>query len=279
MRCGRDKIKHIIEWHYICLKLGLPSNFVSLIVGQSGSGKTHTIKHEIYKFMAEYGLEIPFIEIDATQLTSEGWEGFNLSKVLCDKVSNLDDLQKAVIYVDEVDKLVATSDGRRGEHQLGVQSNFLKYLEGGVISLKPDRIHTHEISTAQMTWIFSGAFEPIFEARRKENNSIGFSEEHISTTNESVYNYKIDWSDIIKAGLMPELINRMNILIQTSPYSVDELKEISENGHDSYFSELVLNVPVDHEACAKYSKELKAGARGIHKYVYQNALENYKGKS
>jgi ATP-dependent protease Clp ATPase subunit len=287
MRDSRDDIKKIIEWHMICLQEGksqFPCNFVPLVVGPSGSGKTYSIT----KTIAEWALyddkgakeDIPFIYIDSTQLTAEGWDGVSISQALYDGCQgDIDLLNYAIIYIDEIDKLGYSGGSVSDKHNKNIQSNLLSWLDPGTDKSLQVRVNNEKrsipVSVAQATWIFSGAFEPLFQDKTLQSKSIGFNADPVSvdTTN---YDQKMHWNDIKKAGLMPELVNRMNVLIQTKEYTDKELKGILESSYDKKFIESILGVKVPTSKLIGDVKGHKAGARGINKALYQKALERYK---
>lgn len=287
MRDPRDDIRKVIEWHVRCITEGpgqFPCNFVPLVVGPSGSGKTYTITESLNEWdivLDDRELSVPFVYIDATQLTSEGWEGQSLSNVLRDAYTFYgEDLKYAVIYIDEVDKLAATgADSNHSAHNLAIQSNLLSWLDKGVPKsiAGNSRSRAIEISTAQMTWIFSGAFESLFVAKSLDNKGMGFNAE-VEKNRKVNYNQKLGWEDIKKAGLMPELVNRMNVLIQTYEYSDKEMTEIIKENYDKRFIETILGVKIPMARALRDAKKFKAGARGISKALYQEALEKYQFK-
>ena len=289
MKNPRDDIRKIVEWHATCITEGegqFPCNFIPLIVGPSGSGKTYTVVESVNEWTISYsnGFEdsIPFIYIDATQLTAEGWDGLTLSECLYDGCNgDVDLLEKAIIYVDEIDKLSMNMPGNAGGHHKNIQSNLLSWLDKSsdkALSIKQGGKYSHiPVSVAQATWIFSGAFEPLFQAKSIDNKSMGFNAD-VSQNNKVNYNQAIAWQDIMKAGLMPELVNRMNVLIQTYEYSDKQLEEIIKGSYDKKFIEKILGVKVPNAKVLRETKKFKAGARGINKALYQEALEKYQLK-
>lgn len=287
MRDSRDDIKKIIEWHVTCITDGpgqFPCNFIPLIVGPSGSGKTYTVTEALNDWdvvMDGKPMTVPFVYVDATQLTAEGWEGQSLSDVLRDAFDEYGDaMEYGIIYIDEIDKLAAKSgSAQRDAHLTGVQSNLLSWLDKSSDKILPAKrgYKPLQVSTAQITWIFSGAFEQLFMAKSLDNKGMGFNA-LVDKNTKVDYTQKMTWQDIKKAGLMPELVNRMNILIQTYEYSDKELLDIIKEDYDKKFIETILDVKMPASKVLRNTLKHKAGARGISKALYQEALERYKLK-
>lgn len=297
MRDGRKDIEKVIEW--FCMQSfdqyqTLPVNYVPLVVGPSGSGKTHTIKRTIEKYTDIINRDrpnkipwyIPFIEIDATMLTAEGWEGLSLPNALGQAAVGLEDpshIQSAVIFIDEIDKIAMSSDVRHSNHAKNIQQNFLKLLD-------PDVMYTvysgskrggtsFDINLSQTLIIFGGAFESIFQQKLLTKKSIGFNADTVSEADLSIlYDQELNWEDIKKFGFMEEFVNRMNVLIQTKPYSKYQLNHIARNSFDKSFIENELGVKVSCNSAVNNSINAKSGARGIQKDMYQQALGKYKLK-
>ncbi len=175
-----------------------------ILAGQSGSGKTHTIK----TLSKEKGLD--FIEVNAAQLTKEGTSGNSLSKALS-PLGNLKG-KNAIVFVDEFDKLFISGNSNSSlahETTLGVQNEFLKVLESDKTSVFGDYGKYIDIDISKVLFIFAGAF----------NN-----EENIT----------ID--KLRSFGVKTEFLGRVGLVYNAETLSLDDLYVILEKSPllDSY---------------------------------------------
>ncbi len=186
-----------------------------LLVGPSGTGKTHLIQslRKLHDF--------PLISLDATQLMPTGnAEGINikqLKKLINDTVQELlkkphyhseeGVLNQMIIFVDEFDKLGTTFDSS-GNWNKHVQANFLTMID-----------NKEEFSG--ISWIFAGAFSNIFEHKALPEKCIGF----FPGTKEENTPEILD-SDILKAGIIPEMLGRISLIVQLDTFTKEDYKEI-----------------------------------------------------
>jgi ATP-dependent Clp protease ATP-binding subunit ClpX len=186
-----------------------------LLIGPSGTGKTHLVQSykELYKF--------PLIYLDATQLMPSGNDhGVNikqLKKLIDDTCQQLTKtpqyhspegvLNQLIIYVDEFDKLgnCFESSGAWNKH---VQANFLTMID-------------NKDEFAGISWIFTGAFSELFK-NKNNSNSIGFFTDNKS---EHIENEITD-KDIIKSGIIPEMLGRINLIAQLDIFTEEDYKKI-----------------------------------------------------
>lgn len=206
-----------------------------LMIGSTGSGKT-LIAQSLAKFLG-----VPFAIADATTLTEAGYVGDDVEVMLRTLLQNADyDIQAAqrgIIYIDEIDKI-----SRKGENMSitrdvsgeGVQQALLKIIEGTVseVPVTGSRKHpqgeTVKIDTSNILFICGGAFDGIDKIIGKEetHNSIGFGA-NVADKKESVTDLsKVEQHDLVKYGLMPELIGRLPIITALNPLSEDDLVHI-----------------------------------------------------
>jgi ATP-dependent protease Clp ATPase subunit len=159
------------------------------------------------------------------------------------------------------------------------QSNILKWLDPDTyMELQSGMGSKYKVSTAQMTFIFSGAFEGLFEAKQLDSKEMGFNADVKSYDPMRMYEHKIGWEEIKKYGLMPELVNRFNVLIQTQPYTKRQLNKISKKSYDRAFIEQMLDVSINDKKLIEDSIKDRSGARGLKKSMYGQALDKYKLK-
>lgn len=207
-----------------------------LMIGSTGSGKTYLVQ-SLAKFLG-----VPFAIIDATTLTQAGYVGDDVENMLLRLYQNADYdselAQKGIIYIDEIDKI-----GRKGENTSitrdvggeGVQQALLKIIEGTVarVPLSGGRKHPQaecvNIDTSNILFICGGSFDGLEKIINKGTDSrpIGFNAD-IQTVkdNKNFFLSDVQQHDLVKYGLMPELIGRLPVITTLQPLSEDDLVKI-----------------------------------------------------
>ena len=259
-----------------------------LMIGSTGSGKTYLVQ-SLAKFLG-----VPFAIIDATTLTQAGYVGDDVENMLLTLYQNADYdselAQKGIIYIDEIDKI-----GRKGENTSitrdvsgeGVQQALLKILEGTVskVPLSGGRKHpqgeTVSIDTSNILFICSGAFEgleKIIEQRNNKGKSIGFNADIKSAHEASTLDISdVQQHDLVKYGLMPELIGRLSVITTLQPLSEDDLVKIlvePKNALTKQYQELLKMDGVELEfeesalhRIAELAIKKGIGARGLRSII------------
>lgn len=258
-----------------------------LMIGSTGSGKTY-LAQSLAKFLG-----VPFAIADATTLTQAGYVGDDVENMLLTLYQNADYdselAQKGIIYIDEIDKI-----GRKGENTSitrdvsgeGVQQALLKILEGTVskVPLSGGRKHPQEecvkIDTSNILFICGGAFEGLEKIINKGTDSkpIGFNADiHTAKDDKEFDLSKVQQYDLVKFGLMPELIGRLPIVTTLKPLSEDDLIKIltePKNALTKQYQELLSmdNVKLEFEESALHriaelAVKKEIGARGLRSII------------
>ena len=254
-----------------------------LLVGRTGTGKTLLAK-TIAKF-----LNVPFAIVDATVFTEAGYVGEDVESILSRLLQVCDyDIAKAergIVYIDEIDKISRKGDNpsiTRDVSGEGVQQGMLKMLEGSIVNVPPQGGRKHpeqklvKVNTENILFICGGAFDGIEKVigRRINTQMIGYNKKgELDKIDKDNLLRFVNYQDMKRFGLIPELIGRLPVLSFLNPLDLDAMKRILVEPKNSLIQQYAKLFELEGiklifeddaiEYIAEQALEFNLGARGL----------------
>ena len=236
---GQDEqVRSIVTAAYRSIKFDNIKSKV-LIIGKSGTGKT-----EIMRQLAKK-LGRVFVTEDANEFTQEGYYGRDVSEIVMDLLqeanNDIEEAQKGIIFIDEIDKKAGCATETRDVSGRGVLNSLLKLVEGKVMKVPApldeweDGPETYDFDTSKLIIFFAGAFDGIdaIAKKRTHSSTLGFCGNRSNGTKTAKSTLKYTKEDLIEYGFPEEFVGRIDTIVQMNELSESVLVQILETSKAS----------------------------------------------
>lgn len=256
-----------------------------LLIGDSGCGKSY-----IAELAARY-LGKPFVSVDVTKFSATGFVGGNVEEIvdllMVAAGGNGDLAEEGVIFLDEFDKLAPSASGNEDVNTTQVQYALLKMIEGMDFSVQSTQSFNKKITlnTTDVLFVLAGAFGGMSGKKKSKTDEkyFGFNKNHENSREDS----DISEEDILKYGIIPEILGRIGTFVQLSELTDDELRKILLDVDASPIKQAKQLYKIrfpdktfpltqeDYDDIIKIARKSKLGARGLAREVTKRMQKYY----